>query len=154
MLRRDAQEGRHARGELADEISASIAAPTPERADAGKDAARYQWLRDNCFDSTEPGDGDAFWHTELHFESDELQCFDKASLDNAIDAAILAANKETPERAEPRALTDDSLSALFKVLMRRNIECGIEAYLTLRCVGVPPSEKDFLSAIEQAVKER
>jgi hypothetical protein len=34
MLRRDAQEGRHARGELADEISASIAAPTPERADA------------------------------------------------------------------------------------------------------------------------
>jgi hypothetical protein len=32
MLRRDAQEGRHARGELADEISASIAVPTPERA--------------------------------------------------------------------------------------------------------------------------
>jgi hypothetical protein len=45
MLRRDAQEGRHARGELADEISASIAAPTPERADAEKDAARWKWLK-------------------------------------------------------------------------------------------------------------
>jgi hypothetical protein len=64
-----------------------------ERADAEKDAARYRWLRENCFDSTEPGDGDAFWHTELHFESEDLQCFDKVSLDSAIDAAIAGEKK-------------------------------------------------------------
>jgi hypothetical protein len=109
-----------------------------ERADAGKDAALLEALRKIAAIENKMYGGD--W--------DEIE-----EARSIASIAILAANKETPERAAPRALTDESLSALFKVLMRRNIECGIEAYLTLRCVGVPPSEKDFLSAIEQAVKE-
>ncbi|KAA1012979.1 hypothetical protein FVF58_09295 [Paraburkholderia panacisoli] len=48
----------------------------------------------------------------------------------------------------------DVLKALFEVLMRRNIEITSEVYLTLRCVGVPPSKKEFVGAIEQAAKEK
>jgi hypothetical protein len=49
---------------------------------------------------------------------------------------------------------NEALNELFEVLMRRNIKCGSEAYLTLRCVGVPPSKKEFARAIELAAKEK
>jgi hypothetical protein len=70
-----------------------LAAGASERADAEKDAARYQWLRDNCFDWEEPGEGDAFGLASLHFEADDLG-YSADSLDASIDAAILAADKE------------------------------------------------------------
>ncbi|MFM0141799.1 hypothetical protein [Paraburkholderia sp. RL18-085-BIA-A] len=73
-------------------------------------------------------------------------------LRNEFAAGWYAALKSTAPQAEcaPRK----PLKALYEVLMRRNIECGSEAYLTLRCVGVPPSKKEFVRAIEQAAKER
>jgi len=61
------------------------AAPTERMSDAD-DAARYRWLKENCFDWAAPGDGDSFDYIALHFESDLLNR-DDASVDVAIDAA-------------------------------------------------------------------
>lgn len=40
---------------------------------------------------------------------------------------------------------------LFEILMRRNIEITDEAYLSLRVVGVPPSEEEFVTNLRKAV---
>jgi hypothetical protein len=80
------------------------AAPTPERADAEKDAVRYRWMRDQnkrmhyttdyqpdgCTDLIQievPVVGEPIFTPEGHFDF-------SMELDRAIDAAILAANKE------------------------------------------------------------
>lgn len=52
-----------------------------------RDAARYRWLRDNCFDWAAPGDGDSFDYIALHFEH-ELLGRDDSTVDAAIDAAM------------------------------------------------------------------
>jgi hypothetical protein len=54
-----------------------------------RDAARYRWLRQNCFDWAAPGDGDSFDHIELHFEH-ELLGRDDSTVDEAIDAEMAA----------------------------------------------------------------
>jgi hypothetical protein len=90
MLRRDAQEGRHARGELADEISASIAVPTPERAQPVGPRTTLNY--DGTFDTTCAhcgGNG----------------CF-----------ACLKSAAPTPERADAgkdAALTDDGIKEIW-----------------------------------------
>jgi len=64
------------------------AALTAEKvADDARDAARYRWLRQNCFDWAAPGEGDSFDHIELHFEH-ELLGRDDSTVDEAIDAEI------------------------------------------------------------------
>jgi hypothetical protein len=128
MLRRDAQEGRHARGELADEISASIAAPTPERADAGKDVALTEALRKIAAIENKMYGGD--W--------DEIE-----EARSIASIAILAANKEAPERAEPRALTDERAK---EIAQQVHAECSRIPGATFYNAA--------MSAIEQAVKER
>ncbi|WP_175104455.1 hypothetical protein [Pararobbsia alpina] len=56
-----------------------------------RDAARYRWLKDNCFDWAAPGDGDSFDYIALHFEH-ELLGRDDSTVDAAIDAALSATN--------------------------------------------------------------
>jgi hypothetical protein len=50
------------------------------------------------------------------------------------------------------ALTDDArLIDLFDVLMRQNIETSDESYLSLKCVGVPPTKVEFVAAVQCAL---
>jgi hypothetical protein len=51
------------------------------------DAARYRWLKENCFDWAAPGDGDSFDYIALHFEN-EMLGRDDSTIDAAIDAEI------------------------------------------------------------------
>jgi hypothetical protein len=44
-----------------------------------------------------------------------------------------------------------SLATLFEVLMRKNIVTSDESYLSLRCVGVPPTEEQFAQAVRRAI---
>ena len=50
-------------------------------------ADRYDYLRENCFDTEEKQDGDLLGYVALIFESDLLIPYDSESLDKAIDAA-------------------------------------------------------------------
>ena len=43
------------------------------------------------------------------------------------------------------------LVKLFEVLMQQNIVTSDESYLSLRCVGVPPTEQEFASAVQRAI---
>jgi hypothetical protein len=107
-------------------VDAYLAASASERADAGKDAAltdeqiRDIWLRETGFDE---------------------QAAPFAILEFA--RAILAANKETPERAEPRALTDERAK---EIAQQVHAECSRIPGATFYNAA--------MSAIEQAVKER
>jgi hypothetical protein len=50
------------------------------------------------------------------------------------------------------ANTDDArLIDLFDVLMRQNIETSDESYLSLKCVGVPPTKVEFVAAVQCAL---
>ena len=56
-----------------------------------RDAERYQWLKKNCFDWGQPGEGDSFDYIALHFEHELLGRDDK-TVDAAIDAARTGAS--------------------------------------------------------------
>ena len=73
----------------------------PKTGDA-KDAARYRWLRDNCYDADPAGEGDAFDHPALHFESNKLDPYNSNSLDLAIDSDMRTAQIDGgQERSAP-----------------------------------------------------
>lgn len=53
---------------------------------------------------------------------------------------------------QTRALTDCAqLVTLFEVLMQQNIVTSDESYLSLKCVGVPPTEEEFVAALSRAM---
>jgi hypothetical protein len=108
----------------------NTAAPaSQERADAGKDAALTDEQRDQAA---------ARWataNTPIREAMAFIDGFDAAR-------AILAADKEPPERAEPRALTDEQIRRIWL------IETGTTEQ------DSPLAILDFARAIEQAVKER
>jgi hypothetical protein len=66
-----------------------------ERADTGKDAERYQWLRNEHFPTADkPPVAQVTWKRgSVRHSSEWANLIDGNDLDNAIDAAILAANK-------------------------------------------------------------
>jgi hypothetical protein len=53
------------------------------------------------------------------------------------------------ERAD--AGKDAALNTLFEILMLQNIVTGAESYLSLRCVGVPPDQEEFVQAVKRAI---
>jgi hypothetical protein len=106
---------------------------TPERADAGKDAALYEAAR--LLASRLPT-GLAL---ASYFAAEEL---------NAL-RAILAANKEPPERAEPRALPDWRIAdGWHNTFSTSNPYCPCDLKSFTKAVRWAEH------AIEQAVKER
>jgi hypothetical protein len=44
-----------------------------------------------------------------------------------------------------------SVATLFEVLMQQNIVTSDESYLSLRCVGVPPTEEEFVQAVRRTI---
>jgi hypothetical protein len=112
-----------------------------ERADAGKDAALKQAL-----DALKQGKQFIVNGVEFGFirmpEPGDPALYTLPTINAAIDA-ILAANKETPERAEPRALTD---ARAKEIAQQVHAECSRIPGATFYNAA--------MSAIEQAVKER
>jgi hypothetical protein len=53
------------------------------------------------------------------------------------------------ERADDE--NDAALNTLFEILMQQNIVTGAESYLSLRCVGVPPDQEEFVQAVKRAI---
>jgi hypothetical protein len=99
-----------------------------ERADAGKDAALLEALRKIAAIENKMYGGD--W--------DEIE-----EARSIASIAILAANKEAPERAEPRALTD---ARAKEIAQQVHAECSRIPGATFYNAA--------MSAIEKAVKER
>jgi hypothetical protein len=58
---------------------------------------------------------------------------------------------EPTEKVSDVAPVADRDAVLFGILMRRNIELTDEAYLSMRVVGVPPSEDEFVAALKKAI---
>jgi hypothetical protein len=107
----------------------NTAAPASQgRADAGKDAALLEALRKIAAIENKMYGGD--W--------DEIE-----EARSIASIAILAANKEAPERAEPRALTDERAK---EIAQQVHAECSRIPGATFYNAA--------MSAIEQAVKER
>ncbi len=71
---------------------------------------------------------------------------DQGTIDKA--RTFLAAVTEKVADVAPVADRD---AVLFGILMRRNIELTDEAYLSMRVVGVPPSEDEFVAALKKAI---
>jgi hypothetical protein len=46
---------------------------------------------------------------------------------------------------------DAWLLTLYELLMQQNIVTSGESYLSLRCVGVPPTEAEFATAVQRAI---
>jgi hypothetical protein len=46
---------------------------------------------------------------------------------------------------------DAWLLKLYEVLMQQNIVTSEESYLSLRCVGVPPTEAEFATVVQRAI---
>jgi hypothetical protein len=44
-----------------------------------------------------------------------------------------------------------ALDKLFELLMQQNIVTSEESYLALKCVGVPPTEEEFVRAVQQCI---
>jgi hypothetical protein len=109
------------------ETVAKHAAGASERADAEKDAALLEALRKIAAIENKMYGGD--W--------DEIE-----EARSIASIAILAANKETPERAEPRALTD---ARAKEIAQQVHAECSRIPGATFYNAA--------MSAIEQAVKE-
>jgi hypothetical protein len=113
----------------ADKHSGYAATPaSQERADAGKDAALLEALRKIAAIENKMYGGD--W--------DEIE-----EARSIASIAILAANKEAPERAEPRALTD---ARAKEIAQQVHAECSRIPGATFYNAA--------MSAIEKAVKER
>jgi hypothetical protein len=103
------------------------------------------------------------FHSILVLEMSEL-C-DRNSPEDEPDAMV-ANDKEMAgciERAlerigcviVPRGLLSASkpaaIGTLFEVLMQQNIVTSDESYLALKCVGVPPTEKEFVQAVQRTI---
>ena len=43
------------------------------------------------------------------------------------------------------------IDKLFEVLMQQNIVTSEESYLALKCVGVPPTEEEFVRAVQRVL---
>lgn len=53
---------------------------------------------------------------------------------------------------QPVAQTERALLVnLFEVLMQQNIVTSEESYLSLKCVGVPPTEEEFVRAVQRVL---
>jgi hypothetical protein len=72
----------------------------------------------------------------------------------SICADSVSSEREQLRRQAARATPADHNvrdATLFDILMRRNIELTDEAYLSMRVVGVPPSEDEFVAALKEAI---
>lgn len=73
-----------------------------------------------------------------------------AVIANEAGAEIRALKARVAE-LEANSLGGIMLTTLFDVLMQQNIVTGAESYLALKCVGVPPTDADFVKAVELAI---
>lgn len=80
-----------------------------------------------------------------------LDCDPQFALDLCSDA--VRALKSQQDAAIEAKTAEQSVrdAALFDILMRKNIELTDEAYLSMRVVGVPPSEGEFVAALKKAI---
>lgn len=85
---------------------------------------------------------------ELHLPNDEY---------SLVYAAYLAKYATDEERACERLalyaapVADGVMAKLFQLLMHQYIATSDESYLYLRCVGVPPTEDEFVTAVQRAI---
>jgi hypothetical protein len=113
------------------------AAPTPERADA--DTAGAKPTCPHC------GLTDIEFSRVCHNSA----CSGYAKEESFYRGWENTAAPASQERAD--AGKDAALNTLFEILMLQNIVTGAESYLSLRCVGVPPDQEEFVQAVKRAI---
>jgi hypothetical protein len=111
-------------------------------AEAGKEAVVVGWaIREKHFPDRllfshetgeEPSEQDRDWLTKQGHEYVPLYTAPTADLENG-------------------GGRDAWLLTLYELLMQQNIVTSGESYLSLRCVGVPPTEAEFATAVQRAI---
>jgi hypothetical protein len=91
------------------------------------------------------GDSDVWSYTQLESDAD---FYGKQSGLKYEKRPLYTAPTATLENGDGR---DAWLLKLYEVLMQQNIVTSEESYLSLRCVGVPPTEAEFATVVQRTI---
>jgi hypothetical protein len=84
----------------------------------------------------------------VHFEKQTATNVAAEIKSNTEIRPLYTAPIAAPENGDGR---DAWLLKLYEVLMQQNIVTSEESYLSLRCVGVPPTEAEFATAVQRTI---